>query len=252
MLNFRKNYRMKVILLALVLCMLSSCVGKEIQESIVTIATPQVEYQAEIIPILDSFNILETPIHFDSTFFNKHAEFDYQNGNLNREIVQLLTQKFAQDEISSRENYYVNAFLEIEEAKEAEKYLEYQENLQSGMTEDAVCRSLGRIELGDSVGLLLWEIKYVSYAACPFYKGHHVLGTVIYKGKTISCMHIASSESGADAPMTFESLQLASLYKNGAMYIRSFGKTYEGDELIENSFSIANYQFSSTGFELKK
>lgn len=243
---------MKLILLALVLASLSSCVGKEIQASIAPIDTPHVEYQSELIPILDSFPIVETPIHFDSTFFKKQTDFKYENGNLNREIVQLLSQKFANDEISSRENYYVNAFIEIEEAKANEKYAEYQANLESGMTENAVCRSLGRIELGDSVGLLLWEIQYESYPACPFYKGHHVLGTLIYKGKTISCMHIASNESGADAPMQFESLQLASLYKNGAMYIRSFGKTFEGDELIENTFSIANYLFSSTGFELKK
>ena len=243
---------MKGILLALVLSMFSSCVGKEIQASIAQIETPQVEYQPELTSILDSFNILETPIQFDSAFFSNNLKFDFENGNLSGQIVQLLTEKFAKDEISGRENYYINAFLEIEEAKSNNQYTEFQDNLDIGMTENAVCKSIGRIELGDSVGLLIWEIKYKSFDACPLYAGHHVLGTVVYKGKSISCMHLASNETGSDAPMRFESFQLASLYKNGVIDIRNYAQTHEEGELIENPSSKASYQFSSTGFELRK
>jgi hypothetical protein len=243
---------MKGILIALVLSIFSSCVGKEIQDSIAQVETPQVEYQPELIAVLDSFKVLVYPIHFDSTYFRKYTQFDFESGNLSRELVTILTRKFASDEISARENYYINAFLEIEEAKSENKYAEFQEELESGMTENAVCNSLGRIELGDSVGLLLWEIKYTSFDACPSYQGHHVLGTIIYKGKTISCMHLASNDRGADAPMQYESFQLASVFNNGIIKVRNFAQTFEDNVLIENSSSKTNYQFTSKGFELKK
>lgn len=243
---------MKGILIALVLSMFSSCVGKEIQATIAEVKIPQVEYQAELVGILDSFLLLDTPIHFDTAFFKRELKFDFENGNLSPEIVQVLTQKFAKDEISARENYYVNAFLEIEEAKAKDQYATYQENLDPGMTENAVCRSIGRVEIGDSVGLLLWEIKYESFAACPLYQGHHVLGTLVYKGQTISTMHLASNVSGSDAPVRFESFQLASILKNGELHIRNFAQTYEENDLIESSSSKTNYLFSSKGFEIKK
>lgn len=243
---------MKGILIALVLSIFSSCVGKEIQASIAQIETPQVEYQAEISGILDSFQVLETPIHFDSTFFKKNKLYLFDNGNLNAEIVKVLTQKFAKDDISARENYYINAFLEIEEAKTNNQYAEFVEKLEGGMTENAVGRALGRIELGDSVGLLLWELKYKSFDACPSYQGHHILGSIVYKGQTISCMHLASNEGGSDAPMQFDSYQLASIYKDGTIRVRNYAQTFEEDQLIENTVSKTNYHFSSKGFELKK
>lgn len=243
---------MKGILIAFVLTIFSSCVGKEIQASIAQVETPQVEYQPEIASILDSFDILASPIYFDTTFFQKNIHFNFENGNLNSEVVQILTQKFAKDEISSRENYYINAFIEIEEAKGKGQYLEFQELLEGGMTENAVCRSIGRIELGDSVGLLLWEIKYKSFEACPLYQGHHVLGTIVYKGKTVSCMHLASNVNGSDSPIRFESYQLASIFKNGKINIQNFAQTHEDGVLIEENSAHAHYQFSSNGFELVK
>ncbi len=252
MLNFRKNYRMKGILIAFVLTLLSSCIGKEIQASIAQVQIPQVEYQPEIASILDSFVVLENPIFFDTTFFLKNSKFDFENGNLSSEVVQILTQKFAKDEISARENYYINAFIEIEEAKKNEQYAEFQEILEGGMTENAVCRSLGRIELGDSVGLLLWEIKYKSFDAPPTYQGHHVLGTIVYQGNTISCMHLASNETGADIPMRFESYQLASVFKNGKINVQNFAQTHENGVLIEETAAHSHYQLTSKGFELTK
>ncbi len=243
---------MKGFIFALVVSIFTSCVGKKIQESIAEPLVKKVEYQPEINTILDRFNLLDSPMFLDTSFFVQNLSTNFENGNLNSEVVQILTQKFAKDEISTRENYYINAFLEIEEMKVVEKYAEYQESLQGGMTENAMCRSIGRIELGDSVGLLLWEIKYKSFDACPFYQGHHVLGTIIYKGETISCMHLASNETGADAPMRFESYQLASVFKNGKINILNFAQTHEGNKLIEETATHAHYQFSSHGFEVIK
>lgn len=243
---------MKGILIALVLTIFSACVGKEVQASFAQPEIPQVEYQPEINSILDSFILMDTPLHFDTAFFLKNIHFDFENGNLKSDVVQILTEKFAKDDISARENYYINAFLEIEEAKNNNLFDEFQESLQSGMTQNAICQSIGRIELGDSVGLLLWEIKYKSFDACPFYSGHHVLGTLIYKGKTISCMHLASNETGSDAPMRFETYQLAKVFKNGRINIQNYAQTHEDGELIEETSSHAHYQFSSTGFEAVK
>lgn len=228
----------------------AACMGKEVKS---TLTNPtQMAYPNSLHHELKKFPELPLPYAIDSLFFTADSTLKVGKGTLFSPTVKILSSKMAGDELSKREQYYLNDYFKIAAAKKAGKYTELKSKLDIGMTENAVCNPIGRIEFGDTAALLIWEIKYESYPACPSYFGHDVMGTYVRRGNVISCMHLASRESGVDAPMFYETFQLAKLDKNGRINILATSKTQEDSTIIERSKSHFHYQITSTGFKLLK
>lgn len=238
-----------VLYFAFVTLLLTSCLGKEIKSSPdeKTIEFPQLIQEK-----LGDFPLIALPYQIDSTFFDKDSNATYDNGNLSIEMVKLLASPLASDDASNRERYYLNDFYQIAEAKANGKYHELKKDLDIGMTENAQCKSIGRLEFGDSMSIVIWEIEYKSFDACPFFTGHHVLGSLIKDGKVISCMQLASHESSADAPMSIEMFQLTSIASNGVITVKTHSCTNEELMVVEKAQTFFKYKISGKGYSLLK
>lgn len=233
------------------LLLLSSCFGDQIKSDLVI--KNAVDYPALISSKLENYYPLkELPFSIDSSFFARDTSMNFDAGNLTVEEVKFLSSRMAYDEASSREKHYLNDFYKIAQAKLDGTFEAWKDNLDIGMTENAACNAIGRIEFGDTMGLVLWEIYYKSFDACPFYTGHHVLGTLIRDGEAIYCMNLASRESGADAPMSFEMYQLASVSDRAVISVKNHSQALEGDSLVEESHVFMKYRITGKGFSLIK
>lgn len=231
--------------------LLASCFGEKIKSDLTT--QTSVEYPQLISDKLENaYALKELPFVIDSSFFNADSSMNFETGNLSIEEVKFLSAHMAYDEASSREKHYLNDFYMIAQAKQDGTFEALQEKLDIGMTANAACHSLGRIEFGDTMALVLWDIIYESYAACPSYSGHHVLGTLVKDGQAIYCMNIAYREWGADAPMSFEMYQLASIADNAMITIRNHSQAMEEDSMVEQSHVFMKYKINGKGFSLLK
>lgn len=242
---------MKLVIYCVGLVMITvACMGKEVKSNLTN--TVQITYPDSLLGELQNFPKLPLPYSIDSLFFAADSTLKIGKGTLFSPIVKILSTPMATDELSKREQYYLNDYFKISAAKKEGKYTELKANLDIGMTENAVCNPIGRIEFGDTAAMLIWEIKYESYPACPSYFGHDIMGTYIRRGDVISCMHLASRESGADAPMSYETIQLAKVDKNGRINVLTTSKTVEDSTIIEQSKSHFHYQITSSGFKQLK
>jgi hypothetical protein len=237
-------------LIGILLTFLTSCVGKEVKSNLTE--EKSIEFPIEISSQLAKFPVKNNDYTIDSLYFVKDSTFKFSKGNLDIETVKLLSKKLSADEITTREKYYLNDFFHVQEAKEKGKFDQFKKKLDIGMTENAVCNAIGRIEFGDTAALLLWEIVYKSYDACPFYYGHDVMGSLVKNGKIISCITLAAKESGADAPMSYEMYQLVKIDQTGQIFIKNHAQTSEENTVIEKSKFVSRYKINSFGFEWQK
>lgn len=236
---------MKLLLSFSLLLLLASCFGEKIKSDL-----PGKTYPALIGDNLQKYPLKSFPFSADSTFFSSDTLPKFDQSNLTIEEVKLLAANFANDEASSREEHYLNDFFRIAQAKLDGTFENLKGTLEPGMTENAVCNAVGRLEFGDTMALVLWEIVYKSYDACPFYTGHHLLGSLVKDGKIVSCMNLASRESGADAPMSFEMYQLVSIYQNAVIDTHNHSQAMEADSLVEQSRDFLKYRIAKEGFDL--
>jgi hypothetical protein len=232
------------------LTFLASCVGNEIKSNLNE--EKSIEFPKEISGQLSKFVLKSKDFTIDSIYFANDSTFKFSRGNLDIVAVKLLSKKLSIDEITTREKYYLNDFFHIQEAKDKGKFAQFKKKLDIGMTENAVCNAVGRIEYGDSTALLLWEIVYKSFDACPFYFGHDVMGSLVKNGKVISCITLAAKESGADAPMSYEMYQLVKMDEFGQIFIKNHSQTSEENTVIEKSKFASRYKINSFGFEWQK
>lgn len=237
-------------LFGILVLFLFSCMGKDVKSNLNE--EKSIVYPKIIDEQLSKFSLKSQNFTVDSSYFANDSTFKFTKGNLDTETVKLLSKKLSVDEITAREKYYLNDFFHIETAKSKGKFNQFKKKLDIGMTENAVCNAVGRIEYGDSASLLIWEIVYKSYDACPFYFGHDVMGSLVKNGKIISCITLAAKESGADAPMSYEMYQLAKMDEFGQILIKNHSQTSEENTVIEKSKFVSRYKINSFGFEWQK
>lgn len=216
--------------------------------------TSQVETTVVIYPdsvkdIIDTLPELNGEFALDSTFFQKDSAVRYDLASLSSEMVKLLSSKMAYDQTSQREIHYLNAYYDIQKAKENDSFPEYISKLEGGMTQNAVTGLIGKKQFNDSLGLLIWELKYKSTDSIPSYTGHHVLGSLFSKGKMISCMHLGNHDTGYDPPMSYEMFQLFSINEHGWITIRNHSESKEEQAIVERNSKYLNFKITNRGFK---
>ena len=243
---------MKILLaLAVSLILFTSCFGDRVKEKMFE-KEDAVEYPELLAQKLDDFPALDFPYSIDSVFFEADTAMNFEAGNLDIATVKVLSAKLAGDDQSSREQYYLNDFYRIAQAKQDGTYDSLMNDLDIGMTENASCHTIGRLEFGDTMALVIWEINYKSFDACPYFTGHHVLGTLVKAGKVLSCIQLASREFGADAPMSFEAWQLADISAGGELRMKAYSQTDEAEQMVEKEHHTAGYRITNSGFSILK
>ncbi|MFN5417627.1 MAG: hypothetical protein ACK5B9_11265 [Flavobacteriia bacterium] len=238
----------KIILLVIVSSLFISCNSSKSQEDSNKIG--KVEYPSEINTFLELFSDLDSDFKIDAKFIEDSTR-NISKNKLTLEQVKLLSQKLSKDEMTEINDYYLKDYFTIEKAKENKTYDKYVEKLDLGMMKDANCFALGKIELGDSVSLLIWKMEFTSYEACPVYYGTNFLATVISGKTVIQTLQIACQENAADAPMASEITQDFSISKKGIVKIKSETNVFEEDVRTEHTNSDNTFVVSKKGFVKK-
>jgi hypothetical protein len=197
---------------------------------------------------LSNFPLLKFPCIVDGKFLNDSSK-NHTSYPMSIGLVTELSANFGGDDDSQRESYYVNDFIKIATAKQEGKYQDFVDKLDIGMTKDANCYALGRLEFGDSVGILIWKVVFSSYEACPFFSGTHVLGSVYHEGKLVKTYQLAMDESGADAPMSFNAKKKIRIDKNGILKMYTSTETLEEEKVIESEKTQKTYVLSVKGMK---
>lgn len=240
---------MRIILSAALLgVLLAACGAPKKEKKPETVAAPKsIQYPAEFQGVLDHFPVVKA-VAVDSIFFDDSVG-NTSDFTLSVDLVKQLTARFAKDDYSHDETYYLNSFYKIAEAKRNNAYEQFKKNLDIGMTQDANCYALSRMEFGDSLAVLFWKIDYSSYEACPVFSGTHVLASLVRDGKVGECILLAAHEVSADPPMGYELYQLGSLHSKGILKTRRYSETMEDETVIEKEKIRSVYSLNAFGFQ---
>ena len=238
----------KIIYLGFVGTLFSSCSTSSSQE--VSTESAKIEYPSEINKFVNLFSDLDTDLHIYAKFIEDSTRNTSKN-KLNLKQVQLLSQNLSKDEMTEINDYYLKDYFKIEKAKQNKSYDKYLEKLDIGMMKDANCFVVGKIELGDSVSLLIWKMEFTSYEACPVYYGTNFLATVISNKTVVQTLQIACDETAADAPFASEISQEFSISKKGIAKIKSETNVFEEDVRTEHTKSDKIFVLTKSGFVKK-
>ncbi len=242
---------LKFNLLLFIPLILLSCSSGGVEKTEMTLVeNRQVEYPSGIDDKLKLFPLEEEELKIDSGFFRDSTR-NHRKQELDADFVKLLAVNLSKDDMTEPNAYYLKEFYTIEKAKKDKKYDDFLEKLDIGMTKDAHCYALKRMEFGDSIATLLWRLDFTSYEACPFFHGSHYMLSTIYQGKVVQTIQLAASESAADAPVSSTIVQEALISPKGkASY--NYESTVEEEGLeIERSASKKEFVLGVAGFVKK-
>lgn len=206
-----------------------------------------VEYPEEIKKFIHLFPDLKQELSLDRVFM-KDSTLNHTKHKLSLKEVRLLAQNFSKDELTEINEYYLKDYFKIEQSKLDNKYKAYTDSLDIGMMQDANCFALGKIDLGDSLSILIWKINFASYEACPYYSGTHFMASVIYAKQVIQTIQVACDESAADAPFSSSTFQEAKFFTIGKISTKSESVSLEEEKEIERLNKKIDYFLSPKGF----
>jgi hypothetical protein len=235
---------MKYFWFILLLVFLFSCSNDNKEQSDIIIAE-KIEYPEFLSNLIDTIPLLYRNFVIDSVFFDDSTS---QN-NMDIKIVKELAKNLKKEEHTEINEYYLNDYIKIETAKLKGNYDKYVQKLDIGMMQDASCNFIGKIEYGDSLAIILWSLKYSSFEACPYFKGNHVLASLVGYGKHIQTFQIAGHTINTDPPMDAENYMTIRFHENGELVRRAVFNVNEEDISIEKGDKIEKFHITKQGFK---
>lgn len=241
---------MKYILYLIVVFALFACSTKA-EQSIPKTEKKEIIYPEFLTKSISQSDQLTLPFTIDSLFF-----LDTSGNKKLRVIpieeVEFLTKTLHKEEASDANRYYINDYLKIKNAKLDHHYEAFKKKLDIGMIQDAECYYLGKIEYQDSVALILWELTYSSYEACPVFEGKHVMASLIYNGEVVHSLEIAAHETSIDPPIDAENFYTCSIKQNGQINRQYIFNVNEKDVSIEKGSNQRQFRITKKGFRQEK
>jgi hypothetical protein len=177
--------RLPPLLLALIMI---SCGGHEdaIPETTPAVSMPQFRTAMQLPLTVDTCFILQSDCSNPLTF----GELRKMKGT------------FADIEDSRQLQGILNDFCRIDSLRSLQKYQDYLDSIDIGMTREATAYKLGTIQLSPRSNLMLWGLNFSSYEACPLFAGNLVIGTIT---SSEGCTHVPLGKifSSVDPPVFF-------------------------------------------------
>ena len=197
------------------------------------------------------------PLELDSTFI---IQFDSETGddpyNLNREEVAYLSSSISDEMPTSRADYHIKTFIELDSIKRFGDYENYQQNLDLGQTRYSHANTAGKVKISDARSIYLWSVDYATYEACPYGWGTYIFGTLFENGKPIQAVLVAEYSGGGDPPVWGKTHLYSTITKDHikAKFVDEYGEEdYDtGEEYVQRSEKKYEYRFTSGGFEVSE
>lgn len=199
----------------------------------------------------------ELPLLIDSTFIEKYAlTGEDAKYNLSSKEAKYLSFSFTEGDLVSGGGWRINTFIEIDSIKKAGKYEGYLNQLDLGQARYCIGHVIGKVAMNTQTTLLLWNLDYATYEACPYGYGTYVYGTIITNGVGSNTCLIAEKSGGGDPPSWGDTYMQSELTDSSltTFCLDSWGEYgYDGeDDFTETQERTELVKVNSFGFELIK
>jgi len=221
-----------IFLITFVLSLLQSC-GTKVSNTYNYYGnetTKELTYPEQLKEKIKDLKKLDLPFKTDSVFFKEFTP----GMEMDDASLKLLISNFSGGEDFG--DNYVFEVLRLNHLKRMSQYEDYVNLLDLGQLKDANAYWIGRIEKGDTA-LILWNVQYSSYEACPFYAGNEIFVSLIHEGIVKKCVKIGEYSSGGDAPYWFESFILFAIDDSFLIERKKYYASYDDDTLEESIIS---------------
>ena len=207
------------------------------------------ESSAELQELLKYFqDSMNTPLLLDSNYIQEKA--GQEETKLSFEQLKQLTLEGFANSIAQENEYLIKAAIRIDSLKLINEYEAYVEKIDIGMIQEASSFGNGLLELTPNRKLLIWQINYKTYEACPFAEGSIVFGTLLENTEIGGTIQLAEKSSGGDPPAWNETFVHAEINENEIEQhkYQLFGEMNEdGENFIETTESNYRILIDSTG-----
>jgi len=194
------------------------------------------------------------PYLLDSNTVERIDDIQNEESNLTANEVKYLSSQLVENKPTSWNSYQITTFLKLDSLKNNGKYENYLDDLDIGMMARSNANLYAKINVSDSLFMVLWYINYSTYEACPFSAGTVIFGTLFNNSKALNTSVLGEVSGGGDAPY-WGSTFVTSQIELTQMKILRIDLQGEGD-LDENEEEIVTteteeYQLKITknGFE---
>lgn len=237
----------KLFLLASCFNLFCSCGGSEKKEQ--KQEKERVE-ATEVNHVFDTlgFRELPLPLAIDTSFVDK-ADSSLR---LTYSHIRSMSNNFFENELCRGMAYDLNTFCEIDSLKKINKYKEYVERLDIGMTKNCIAYKIGYCNLPDSCKMYVWGMQTKSYEACPFYEGRFLIATLVNaKGEGKHAL-VAERSGGGDPPSMANTDMTSDISRDGNISVKRILVMDDLDtpgnviatETVKLSTSGGNFSFS--------
>ena len=176
------------------------------------------------------------PLIIDSTYI---ATIN-KNDSLGTNEVKMLTQNFFNDSLVLSDTNLLSDFYKIDSVKANHTFEKWSEKLDIGMTEYANAYALQKINLNDSVSLLVWALSASSYEADPNWYSSTIYFTQLI-GKNIGETFVLGQYfNWIDPPSAYQLLLSGNLTKNGKLVLE---KNEQTEDLDDSATTITQTHF---------
>jgi hypothetical protein len=161
------------------------------------------------------FKEASLPFVVDTAFLFKMDKGD----SLGEFEIRTLAEKHFKHDLTNRFPYDLATFLKIDSIKSVEKYREYCDSLDIGMTKVSTAHALNEFHLDANTLILVWGIYAGSYEACPYSNSWLTYFTIIYKGNVGETFLLGEYTSWADAPASVERTVSSKFLADGTLTV---------------------------------
>lgn len=159
------------------------------------------------------------PLLIDSNFIDEYAlQGEGEDYNLTYEEAKYLGFKSPEGDLVSAGGWRINTFIKLDSLISADAYQDYLENIDLGQARYSIAHVIGSVPINSQSNMLIWNIDYGTYEACPYGYGVYVFGTIFTNGVGTNTCLLAEDSGGGDPP--------------------SWGDSYMQSELIDSTITV--------------
>lgn len=207
--------------------------------------------------LVKSNQSFELPLLIDSTFIEKYAlqgeEAEY---NLTYPEAKYLGFEFPDGDLVSGGSWRINTFINIDSMKSVGAYEDYLESLDLGQARYCIGQVIGNITINPQSQMLIWNLDYATYEACPYGYGTYVFGTIFTNGVGTNTCLLAEDSGGGDPPSWGEGYMQSEITDTTitVLNIDTWGEYGDDgeDDFVEKQERTEILSFDSYGFTVVK
>ncbi len=177
-------------------------VDSSLVDTLIIIEQSDLREEIDVSKLLAKSNqSFELPLIIDSTFIEKYAlqgeEAEY---NLTYPEAKYLGFEFPDGDLVSGGSWRINTFIKIDSMKSVGAYEDYLESLDLGQARYCIGQVIGSLAINSQSQMLIWNLDYATYEACPYGYGTYVFGTIFTNGVGTNTCLLAEESGGGDPP----------------------------------------------------